>query len=299
VVILHWNNYAATLACLQSLRNSADLASDTMAVDLILVDNGSDDGSEQQLQQIADSDPLLRLIRSEQNLGYAAGNNLGIAFALGNLSPDFVWILNNDVRIHSGALLELVACMRKHPETGILGSTLLDAEAGSIQAAGGCFYYPLLSAYRCHLAGADPASRQRARAPRLDYVAGAAMFIRSELLRDVGLLNEDFFLYFEELDLSRRASPKWRLGWCRDAIVEHIGGGSMAGKAGKATARYHATLSALKFTWLYHRPCIATVILVRMLAALPHCLWPGRWFLAGAVWRAHLDFMAWRGRSPR
>lgn len=263
VVLLNWNGWRDTLACLESL---GKLEGDDFYV--IVVDNASTDTSWDALRAGAASlgaagldanwQVLSRaesegaelppassrsvwLIQAGENGGFAKGNNIGLRVALRH-GVKFAWVLNNDTLVKPNSLSELVARAQQDPKLGMVGSILLYASHPSvIQAYGGATYFYGKARGTQIGSGQDIASADLSALAmaRLDYVAGASMLVRAELMRDVGLFAEHYFLYFEEIDWARRARRGWRLGTAEKSIVWHKEGGSI----GTATLAKRSLLS--------------------------------------------------------
>lgn len=211
VVILNWNRWPDTVACLESLRRL-----DGPAPHVIVVDNGSHDRS---AEHIRSAFPSATVIEAGRNLGFAGGSNLGIRQALGGTAR-FVWLLNNDTVVAPDALVAMTDVMEGSDEVGIVGSVVRRfAPLDSVEAWGG----GTVNAYL--------ATTRRVTMPgkgRLDYVAGTSMLIRREVFEDVGILDEDFFFYMEDVDFSCRAvACGWRLAVAPKGIVFHKGGATV------------------------------------------------------------------------
>lgn len=263
VVLLNWNGWRDTLPCLESL---GAMAGDDFYV--IVVDNASTDGSWDALKAAAPElaraglDPhwqvLTRadseapeiptatprsvwLIQAGENGGFAKGNNIGLRLALLH-GVEFAWVLNNDTLVRPDSLSALVERARQDPGLGMVGSILLYASHPNIiQAFGGATYFYKRARGEQIGSGQDIATadfKALSRA-RLDYVAGASMLVRAEMMRSVGLFAEHFFLYFEEIDWARRAGPAWRLGLAETSLVLHKEGASI----GTATLSKRSLLS--------------------------------------------------------
>lgn len=235
---------------------------------VVVCDNGSNDDSVEQVLAWAGEYFDLKegsgegdfwLIQTGANLGYAGGNNVGIRFAL-EQGFEFIWILNNDTAPAEHALEALLACARGAPQVGIFGSTVVDYyQPNRVQMAGGCRYYPLTTIMQPVHGGRDlNAVLAAPESVELAYVSGAAMFCRAEVFRRVGLLDERFFLYYEELDLARRARRVgFELGWCKRSLVYHKGGVSTGGRSAvnrkeSWLSNYHENLSTLLYTRKYY-----------------------------------------------
>lgn len=263
IVLLNWNGWRDTLACLESL---AALEGDDFYV--IVVDNASKDSSWQELQAASDAlgplgfhadwhvlsrkqsespsvPPARRrsvwLIQAGENGGFAKGNNIGLRLALHH-GVQFAWVLNNDTLVRSDSLRALVARAEQDPKLGMVGSILLYASHPNvIQAFGGVTYFYGKARGTQIGCGQDIAKAdfKALSQERLDYVAGASMLVRAELMRSVGLFTEHYFLYFEEIDWAHRARHDWRLGTAEKSIVLHKEGGSI----GTATLSKRSLLS--------------------------------------------------------
>jgi GT2 family glycosyltransferase len=212
IVVVHLDALDTSRRCLQSVA-----ALDHEDRTLVLVDNGSTDGSGDVLAAEFD----VELVRAGKNLGFAGGANLGLRRALAT-GADYAWLLNNDARPRAAALTALVAAAESDARIGVVGSVL--HEPDGIVWGGGTL---------SPLARTRPARS----AAELDYVAGTSMLVRRGLLEDVGLLDEAFFFYYEDVDLCLRARARgWRLAVAPDSQVEHDGGATVARQSPKSDA---------------------------------------------------------------
>ena len=221
----------------------------------------------------AEGDAPLVIVRTGSNLGFAGGNNVGLRYALRREDINCVWILNNDTVVEPTAYRAMVEEMASDPAIGICGSTLLyydDPEV--VQALGGATYNPWLALPRHIGANAPRGEAIDADAVRLRmrYVAGASMLVSRQFLEAVGLLSEDYFLYFEELDWVLRAGNRFRLGYAPGSVVYHKEGRS-AGTAGpnakSGLSDYYFLRNRLRITRRYFPARQATVALAFAVAA--------------------------------
>uniref|UniRef100_A0A7C3MKN7 Glycosyltransferase family 2 protein n=1 Tax=Dictyoglomus thermophilum TaxID=14 RepID=A0A7C3MKN7_DICTH len=171
-------------------------------------------------------------IKVEKNLGYANGVNRGIKYALEKRDFSYIWILNNDIIVDNDSLRYLVECAEKYKNSGkkigIIGSKLLYYYNPNIlQGIGG--KYNKFFALTKHIGGFEEDKGQYDRdGIKIDYVIGASMFVTKEFLEDVGLMDEQYFLYFEDLDWSERAKRKgYEIIYCWKSKVYHKEGGSI------------------------------------------------------------------------
>lgn len=171
-----------------------------------------------------DGGSRLVLIRNGGNLGFAGGNNVGLRHALARGDFDYVWLLNNDTVVRPDALSQMVRRMRERPDAGICGSTLpYYHRPDRLWAQGGATYNKWLGfprsigLHRRTDQGVDPVRVER----RMDFVAGASMLVSLPFLREIGLLCEDYFLYFEDLDWAVRARRRYSLAYAPASVVYH------------------------------------------------------------------------------
>lgn len=184
----------------------------------------------EQLQQVIppqEALPKIVLIKSAQNGGYAAGNNLGMRLAMSDPDCAYLWLLNNDTVVESDALSQLVARVESDPAIGICGSTLVHYhEPSTIQACGGA-RFNRWTATSVHVGegGAFPfppdgAEARAGDAQALDYIVGASMFVTRGFVEHAGLMFEDYFLYFEEIDWAWRRG-RFIVAYAPRSVVYH------------------------------------------------------------------------------
>ena len=191
IVILNWNaeNYLA--GCLRAVEQL-----DYPNFEIIVVDNASTDNSIQLLQQ---QFPHIKTVQNPTNAGYSVGNNV----VLRDVAADFVLIINPDIIVSKKLLHELISAMLAEPQIGVAGCKLTYPDSNVLQHAGGFLSAPL--ALPNHFGLREEDSGQFDEQRDVDYVIGAAFAVRKEVLQTVGLLDEGYFLYFEEVDFCTRA----------------------------------------------------------------------------------------------
>ncbi len=204
---------------------------------VVVVDNDSGDGSAEKLQSLITEkswQSWADVIASPVNGGFSSGNNIAIRQTLESRNtPDFFWLVNPDAWVYPGAMQALLSFARTHPRAGILGSALTD-ENGPWRVA---FRFPSLpgqieSGLRLGVASKLldrwRTSRDMGDEPAIvDWVSGASMFVRREVYSAIGLMDEGFFLYFEETDFCLRAHRAgWECWYVPDSKVHHIRGQS-------------------------------------------------------------------------
>ncbi len=171
----------------------------------------------------------LIVLRSPNNLGYAGGNNIGIRYALNQDDCDYIWILNNDTIVHPDSLDALVNRIASDKKFGMCGSKVLYYyQPDTIQALGGAFLNKW-TRWFSHIGeglSANDLPQQEEVEAKIDYVLGASMLVSAAFIREVGLMNEKYFLFSEEIDWALRAKGKYRSGYAPDSVVYHKEGAS-------------------------------------------------------------------------
>lgn len=218
----------------------------------------------------AASDIPLILIRNEANLGFAAGNNVGLRYALRDSTCHFFWLLNNDTVVRAEALSSMLEFMRHRPDVGVCGSLNLSYfHPREVQAQGGKSYQRWTGRVR-----ASPrmvVDQLSAASPPMDYVNGASMLATRKFLENIGLLEESYFLYFEELDWAMRAKGKFGLGYCPKSVIYHKEGASIGSNANRLRrsllAEQYLSRNRVLFTRRYLPFALPSVLLSLALAA--------------------------------
>jgi GT2 family glycosyltransferase len=229
VVVVSWRTRELTLRCLESLET--DAARGEVAVETLLVDNDSGDGT---VEAVRERFPGVEVVVADRNLGFAAGCNLGLARASGR----YALLLNPDAELPPGALGALARFLDATPRAGAAGCRLVSA-AGEPQFSAGRFLTPFNQfAETTGLARLIPAAALRRSyrdeelgdaAAEVDWVVGACMAVRRAALDEVGGLDERFFMYSEDEDLCYRLrAAGWSVHRLGDVRVRHVGGGSAA-----------------------------------------------------------------------
>jgi GT2 family glycosyltransferase len=211
VVVLNWNGWRDTVACVESLRRQR-----LAPAWIVVVDNASTDESEERLRALGAD---VTFLQSGANRGFAGGNNVGIRWAL-QQGADAVWLLNNDATADEGALEALVQTWRLRPRAGAIGTWIYEMARPSVVQCWGGGWINLWT-------GRAREYPYRVSEERLDYITGCSLFLPRRALEAAGLLDEGFFMYFEDAELSlryRRAG--FELAVAEGARVLHKGGAS-------------------------------------------------------------------------
>ncbi len=233
----------------------------------------------------------LILLQSGANLGFAGGCNLGLRLALANPEVEYVWLLNNDTVVRPEALDGLVRTMRADPGIGICGSTILFYHRpDTIQALGGGRYNPWIG-FASSVGEHSRVKEASGPTPPIEYVNGASMCVSRPFLETVGLMTEEFFLYFEELDWACRAKGRFRLGHAPGSIVYHKEGATIgtSGKAGRRSSLsdYYMLRNRFRINRKYFPLALVTLYLWAPVMLLNRAL-RGQWDRLGSVVKAAL-----------
>jgi len=238
IIILNWNGWFDTVECLESIYHI-----DYTNYQIIVVDNNSSDHSIEKINDYAsgkllansnffDYHPVYKpietshysretsgikkfhtnnkhliIIKNEKNYGFAEGNNIGIEFALKNINPDYILLLNNDTVVDKCFLNILVLEGEKDAKIGLLGPKMYYYDNPNvIWCIGGEIDWKM--ARGLHVGINETDTGQYDEKMNFDYINGSAILIKRRVLGEVGLLDKKFFLYFEETDLALKASKK-------------------------------------------------------------------------------------------
>jgi hypothetical protein len=276
---LNWNGWKDTIECLESVSQSTGVA-----FRIVVCDNGSQDKSLDKIAAwasasakpyalydraqaeaggVAGEGTPLVLIQTGANLGFAGGNNVGLRYCLAHGGFDYVWVLNNDTVVAPDALAQMVARMQQDPAIGMCGSKLVFYhQRDKVQAYGGAAFdarrgvvVPIgqfqPTARPCDIAAVEAQTA---------YVVGASMLVSAPFLKTVGLMCEDYFLYFEEIDWAFRARGKFKLAYANASVVWHKEGGSIGSSSTKeasVTSTRYLYRNRVIFNWRFNRPNFA------------------------------------------
>jgi N-acetylglucosaminyl-diphospho-decaprenol L-rhamnosyltransferase len=234
IVIVNWNTRDLLKKCLETVFASQG----DFVFTVVVVDNASNDGS---VAMVRDQFPDVKLITSDFNGGYPYGNNLGLralgfhgANQIDAEAPRYALLLNPDTEVPPEAIYRMVAFMDANPDVGVAGPKLLMPDGTFDKACRRSFPSPQVAFYHFSgLAKLFPDSERFARynmtfkpideLAEVDSVVGAYMQVRREAIEDVGLLDEDFFMYGEDLDWAYRIKAAgWKVIYDPEVVVWHV-----------------------------------------------------------------------------
>jgi GT2 family glycosyltransferase len=328
VVLLNFRGWSDTVACLESL-----LASEDVKMRVIVCDNASGDGSLDRIEDWARGDveaerpgeprlarllgrirrPLqyqrldreeaesgralvdapLVLVDNGENLGFAAGNNVGLRLAMAQEDMAYAWLLNNDTLVEPGCLAAMRGALKERSDKAVCGSVIHFFDRPEvIQALGGNRFN--------RLTGIAAQSEGRfldesepycpaATARRLAYVSGCSMLLPRRFLEEVGLMDEDYFLYYEEIDWFTRADNRFPPCIAPNAHLYHREGSAIGSPGWKrratAFADYHLYRSRFLFMKKHHFSRLPVCFLAAILES-------GKCLLRGQLANVRAVFMA-------
>lgn len=280
VSIVNYKTRELTTKCLESI-----LQRDwKFSYEIWLVDNNSNDGS---VQFFKSSFPKVHLVESRKNLGFAGGHNL----ALKKIKSDYILILNSDTEVEGKALDEMVSFLGTHPETGIASCKILGFD-GKLQPNGGDL--PTGSAlfnwlfnleslgFKSSFHRNEPEYYQKEH--EVGWVSGSFMMVRREVFGSIAYLSEDYFMYFEDVELCFRAKKGGFKVMINPAVyIKHLSGGSSADPKLKQWSgefqgllifyqNYFGTLSALLVRILIYFSTFLRILAFALMGKFNYCL---------------------------
>lgn len=227
IVITAWNQIQVTAECLASV-----LALSYASFEVIVVDNGSTPSLAPYLRN---QFPQVHFLRHNKNMGFAAGYNLGLQYAL-EKGFEYVFLLNNDTLVEPSCLSELVAALQNEPDVSLVMPKIYYADDVTRIWSVGANYRPVLRELKDDWRGTlDEACPVSTRPRQIEFAPFCAVLLRREVLETIGLLDEQFFLYYEDLDYCRRmGAVGYRLQMIPTAVLWH--------KVSVSTGGWHSPL---------------------------------------------------------
>jgi len=236
VILVSWNDRENISLALDSILSLGEVRENPDFARIIVSDNGSRDGSVAYLNHTYGE--RIEVLENGENLGFGAGVNRALATS----SSPYVCLLNPDATLRDGALAELVRFMEDHPRSAIAGPRILDSDGKTAESCGefdswtGAYLrssawgdWPMFERFAN---GSELRSWGYTSERRVDIVIGAAMLLRRSVLDEVGVFDERYFMYHEEIDLAKRVADAGYETWfVPSALATHAGQGSSRGKS--------------------------------------------------------------------
>jgi len=257
IIIVSWNVQQELLDCLRSIGDHPPFG----PYEVIVVDNASTDGT---IETVRREFASVRVVANTENRGFSAGNNAGIKESKG----EYVLLLNPDTVVHPGALDTLTQFLEENADVAACGPRLLDGDGhnccsvGAVPTFRGILYrstpFRWLGIFRGHYNRLSREGPGYDRVAHVEQLSGAALLIRRSVLEQIGLLDERFFMYYEDVDLCLRITAAgWRIAFVPSATITHLGGRSAA----QVSARKRMLLYASLLTYLRkHRGRLSTTL---------------------------------------
>lgn len=288
IVIVNYKSNRYTINCLISLKKFIFTEHR-----IVIVDNSEDINSQQELLSniralglsclnvnIDDKDIQVEqniFYLTQSNKGFAAANNSGIVFSKNNFNTDWFWLLNNDTEVKSDILHKISIHISKldfDNSVGILGNDLFYLNNQTkIQGIGAHFNWFSFGGREVRPDIYTNSNCNASFKKNVDYIIGASMFVSNNFINAVGLMNEIYFLYYEEIDWAIRAKRKgYKLGYCYGAIVYHAEGASIGSgsdfKNKSKLAEFYGMRGKMLFVKEYYSVLIPYLFLTVIISAL-------------------------------
>lgn len=270
VIVLNWNGKDVLRSCLDSL------LAQSLRCSVFVVENGSTDGS---LEYLRENYPQVQLIVNQVNLGFASGANCGIREAI-RRHFDYVALLNNDAYADKHWLKNLIAVLDDHTEVGIVTCKLAHADKVHLDSTGDQYTIWGLPYPRGRR---EPVSSKYDHRANIFAASGGASAYRAKMLEEIGLFDEDFFAYYEDIDISFRAQlAGWKVRYAPEALAYHQIGASSSRVKGFTT---YQTIKNLPWLVIKDVPRgLLFTVWSRFLLA--YTMFFGRAILRGHAWSA-------------
>ena len=194
IILVNWKNYDDTKDCLKSL-----YLSNNASFSIIVIDNESKEKSASKLKE---SFPQITILPQETNLGFTGANNIGIKYGL-TLGAEYIMLLNNDTIVPKNFMIPLLTTLRSNPQIAAIQPKIMFADNPNKIWSGGGIYYSFIASTKT--IGYNQINTEKYSKPKcLDWLTGCCILIKAEIVSEVGLLNNQFFAYYEDVDWSLR-----------------------------------------------------------------------------------------------
>lgn len=249
VLVLNYNGKHFLKDCLSSVLDQIGVG-----FDVFLIDNASSDGS---VEFVKKNFPQVKIIQNKENIGFTGGNNAGIKRAIGKYV--YLAFLNNDTKVPRDWLGELLKSVRRSDQIGIATSVILDSKGEVIDSAGGCFVSFLTGTNAGLFCNQKYKDFDLIKDFPIFYASGCSFLVKSQVLQKIGLFEEDYFIYWEDIDLSWRALMcGYKVVCSVNSKVYHYGSGTMKGTPHSfylaernRLLTYFKNLSSFNLLWIF------------------------------------------------
>ncbi|VYT78770.1 glycosyltransferase [Clostridium tertium] len=220
IILLNYNNEEDTLECVNSIKKNSKLINE-----IIVVDNNSSEESKKVLKENKNN---YKLILNKENNGFAAGNNIGIKYAIDRLD-EYILLLNNDTIIEDDCIEKLVDCMESDSSIGIVSSRIMYYDnPDKIWYCGGTIDWKKYIAIHSNM---GKKYKQEGSIIDTEFISGCCMLVRREVFEKVGLLPEEYFMYYEDVDFCKMVlDANYKLKVCTDSVIYHKVSSSSGGE---------------------------------------------------------------------
>ena len=214
-IVLNYNNFADTIECVESIKGA--LYSNYF---IVIVDNNSTDMSYEKISNRYHEDGSIHMIKSEKNIGYAGGNNIGIKYAINN-GADVVCVINNDTIIDKTTPTQCIEYLYSNANVAFVGPTILEFNESKVQSTGGIVNFKKGGARLLNHGAEIDSIRNNV---ECDFISGACLFFKAELVDEIGLIPENYFLFYEETEWCYKAKKAGHRNVCLSNVyIKHKG----------------------------------------------------------------------------
>ena len=254
IIIVNWNGESDTLECLESLKNN-----DYPNYEVVIIDNGSK-------EKFQVSDPKIKVIYNKKNLGFSGGSNVGIKYALEN-KADYILLLNNDTVVSNNFLSKMVKVAESDNNYGIIGPKIYFPDSKKIWFAGGKINWLYNKGTMRGFNEIDHNQYDKPEIQETDYITGCCALVKREVVEKIGLMPEEYFLYYEDTDWSLSAQKHgYKCVFAPEAVIYHKGSKSTVAES-SSYIYYHirnGLILAKKYAPWYIKPFVYLDIIWRI-----------------------------------